>query len=139
MAIAYDVILNLLPSTKKRIGEMSKQQIVPTEEERAIAHQLGLDPAKLAQQVALNSRRDGGDSADRSPYISFSIGELRQRGDAYHQVIDQNPRSDDVQGLMLLLRDKAAIATSTTSMLEREAAVREIQGVCTKLLNAFRK
>ncbi len=132
MGIAYDVISNpLLPT---RIGKMTKQ-LVPTDEERAIAHQLGLDPARLAAQVALNSR---GDSADRSPYVSLSVSELR-RGDSYHQDVDPNPRYDDIQALMVLLRDKSVTAVSTTSALVREAAVREIYNISAKLLKAFHK
>ena len=69
---AYDVIS--LPIQKERTSMHAV-----TDEQRAIAHQLGLDPEKFAERIALNSRDEG----DRSPYISFSVSDIGGRGSSY--------------------------------------------------------
>jgi hypothetical protein len=71
---AYDVISIPLPNTE---AKMSKQT-TPTEEQKKIAFQLGLDPDRLAQQVALNQRSDEGEA--RSPYVSFSTADCAALG-----------------------------------------------------------
>jgi hypothetical protein len=100
-----------------------------TDEQRAIAHQLGLDPAQLAQQVALNSRGDG----DRSPYVSFSVRDLIKRSTTF-----QN-RDDDIDGMGKVLWEAAARASGADSTATREAAIREMETIFAKWVAALRK
>jgi hypothetical protein len=127
----YDVIS--LPIQKERTS-----MITVTDEQRAIAHQLGLDPEKLAQRVALNSRGEG----DCSPYISFSVSNIAGRGSYHNQapnIVDKNPASGDIDGLMKLMWDSASRAMKANTALTREAAIRELHTACTRLLEAFQK
>ena len=69
---AYDFFSIELPNKENKMFKPA------TEEQKKIAFQLGLDPDRLAQQVALNQRSDEGEA--RSPYVSFSTGDLRRAG-----------------------------------------------------------
>lgn len=91
------------------------------EQQREIARMLGVDPQELAHRVMVGNARA---TADRSPYVSFSTSELRERSRSMHQV-----NSDDADGLLQRLTDIVASAMNSRQRDDRlslEAGVRDI-------------
>jgi hypothetical protein len=121
---AYDVISIELFNNEEI--NMSRQT-QPTEDQRKIAFQLGLDPDRLAQQVALSSQNS---DSDRSPYVSFSTANLR-RGLSLHET------ENDTDILVRALSDAAVSAISANERgdhLALDRSVRNASEACRKLL-----
>ena len=121
---AYDVISIELFNNKE--DKMSKHTAA-TEDQKKIAFQLGLDPDKLAQQVALNAQRS---DDDRSLYTSFSTSDLR-RGVSLHE------STSDTDTLVQALSDSTVSAVNAHQQgdkLSLDRAVRNIFLTCQKLL-----
>ena len=122
---AYDVFSIELPNKENKMFKPA------TEEQKKIAFQLGLDPDRLAQQVALNNQHSDEGEA-RSPYVSFSTADLRRAGRvALHE------STDDTDTLVQALLDSAASIASTHERgdhLALDRSIRNIFSTCQKLL-----
>ncbi len=133
--IAYDVISLpiFLPQRreKQKVSKHSSNVIAtPSDDEREIAFQFGLDPAKFAQQVALNHREGG---TEKGLYVSTSTGELMRRV-SYHQ---SDTETDLLVRALSDATQSAVSANERGDSLSLDAAVRSVQSTCAKLLAIF--